>query len=137
LCGGVGEVGAIAVRIALLTMIGCVLGPPVLAAPIPCSDIPAAQHFVDGLRPGPNTREAQRHLDAAKRAKSEKDCDAELRQVDTYARRSAAADKAKAAAKPDAPPRKRAAAATPCADLMHQDRPGGTDYKGPKVADCK
>jgi hypothetical protein len=63
------------------------------AAPIPCSDIPKAQHFIDGLRPGPNTRAAQRHLDAAKHAKSNRQCSAELRKVDFYARRSAAADR--------------------------------------------
>ncbi len=63
------------------------------AAAIPCSEIPKAQHFVAGLRPGPNTRAAQRHLDAAKRAKSPRQCSAELRKVDYYARRSAAADR--------------------------------------------
>jgi hypothetical protein len=63
------------------------------AAAIPCSDIPKAQHFLAGLRPGPNTRAAQRHLDAAKRAKSPRQCSAELRKVDYYARRSAAADR--------------------------------------------
>ncbi len=63
------------------------------AAAIPCSEIPKAQHFVHGLKPGPNTRAAQRHLDAAKRAKSPRQCSAELRKVDYYARRSAAADR--------------------------------------------
>jgi hypothetical protein len=62
------------------------------AAAIPCSEIPKAQHFLAGLRPGPNTRAAQRHLDAAKRATSPRQCSAELRKVDYYARRSAAAD---------------------------------------------
>jgi hypothetical protein len=63
------------------------------AAPIPCSDIPLAQRFVDKLRPGPNTRAAQRHLNRAKQAHSEAKCSAELSKVDYYARRSAAADK--------------------------------------------
>ncbi len=63
------------------------------AKPIPCSDIPKAQAFIDKLQPGANTRAAQKHLDAAKRAKSERQCSAELRQVDRYARRSYAADK--------------------------------------------
>ena len=63
------------------------------AAAIPCSDLPAAEHFVQSLRPGPNTRAAQRHLEAARNAGSERQCSAELRQVDKYARRSAAADK--------------------------------------------
>ena len=35
---------------------------------ITCSQIDDAQHFVDGLRPGPNTRAAQKHLEAAKAA---------------------------------------------------------------------
>ncbi|HUN48529.1 MAG TPA: hypothetical protein VMU85_18515 [Stellaceae bacterium] len=63
------------------------------AAPIPCSDIPMAQSFLNKLKPGPNTRAAQHHLDLAKQAKSESQCSAELAEVDKYARRSAAADK--------------------------------------------
>jgi hypothetical protein len=63
------------------------------AAPIPCSDIPMAQNFLNKLKPGPNTRAAQHHLDLAKQAKSESQCSAELAEVDKYARRSAAADK--------------------------------------------
>ena len=63
------------------------------AAAIPCSEVPKAQHFVNGLRPGPNTRAAQRHLDAARHARSPHQCSAELRKVDYYARRSVAADR--------------------------------------------
>jgi hypothetical protein len=62
-------------------------------AAIPCSDIPVAQRFVDKLRPGPNTRAAQHHLEAAKHATSEQQCSAELAEVDKYARRSRDADK--------------------------------------------
>jgi hypothetical protein len=98
-----------------------------------CSEIPAAQRFVDGLKPGPNTREAQRHLDAAKRATTDEQCDKELRQVDKYARRSLATDE-RAAAGPA--PNQRPAAHVACADWLHQDRPGGTDYHGPPVPGC-
>ena len=70
-----------------------VLVPSVAAAAIPCSDLPLAERFVQTLRPGPNTRAAQRHLEAARHASSPRQCSAELRQVDKYARRSAAADK--------------------------------------------
>ena len=63
------------------------------AAAIPCSDVPMAQYFINKLKPGPNTRAAQHHLDLAKKAKSESACSAELAEVDKYARRSAAADK--------------------------------------------
>ena len=134
-----------------LLSIQCLCAGAALAAPIPCSDIPDAQLYVDKLKPGPNTTLAQRHLEAAKQAKSARECDKELRQVDKYARRSAAAD-AKAAHKPDkaeprAPsdeqaaqkpdkPEPRAAGRPQCADLLHQDRPGGTDYHGPPVAGC-
>src|SRR5262249_48706596 len=128
---------------------------------IPCSDIPAAQRFVEGLKPGPNTEQAKRHLEAAKAAKSDQGCDKELRLVDKYARRSAAADKraakeAPAAAQPTAPATPAPASAAPatpapapaappkpaptrpveCADWLHQDRPGGSDYHGPPVAGC-
>jgi hypothetical protein len=101
--------------------------PGMAAAAITCSQIPQAQAFVDKLRPGPNTSAAQGHLDAAKQASSEQACVAELRQVDKYARRSAAADKRMAAA---------GTRHLRCADLTHQDRPGGTDYRGPPVAAC-
>lgn len=63
------------------------------ADPIPCSDVPRAQDFLNKLSPGPNTRAAQHHLDLARRAKSEVQCSAELAEVDKYARLSAAADK--------------------------------------------
>jgi hypothetical protein len=78
-----------AVAVALVLMVPGLAA----AAPIPCSDIPEAQRFIDGLRPGPNTRAAQQHLNAAKHARSKRRCSAELRKVDFYARRSAAADK--------------------------------------------
>ena len=87
------RIGALALGAALLLATGAAAMPP-----IPCSDIPLAQRYLGGLQPGPNTRAAQEHLDAAKRAHSEAECDKELRQVDLYARRSTAADK-KAAAK--------------------------------------
>ena len=67
--------------------------PSVASAAIPCSDLPQAERFVQTLRPGPNTRAAQHHLEAARHASSQRQCSAELRQVDKYARRSAAADK--------------------------------------------
>ena len=63
------------------------------AAAIPCSDLPMAESFVQKLKPGPNTRAAQSHLEAAKAATSEQTCSAELRQVDKYAKRSVAADR--------------------------------------------
>ncbi len=107
------------------------LAPAAAQAAIPCSDIPKAQHFIDNLRPGPNTRAAHRHLDAAKRATSESHCSAELSEVDKYARRSAAADKRLAASAG-----KRQAPARQCADALHQNRPGGSDYRGPPVAGC-
>lgn len=116
------------------------LAPAAAQAAIPCSDIPKAQHFIDNLRPGPNTRAAHRHLDAAKRATSESQCSAELSEVDKYARRSAAADKrlAASAGKRQAPASagKRQAPARQCADALHQNRPGGSDYHGPPVAGC-
>jgi hypothetical protein len=122
------------VPVAVIAFVLCLAPALAQAALLPCSDIPDAQRFVDGLKPGPNTRAAQKHLDAAKRATSAGQCDKELRQVDTYARRSAAADKRAAphAAAATRKPARRVA----CADLMHQDRPGGTDYHGPPVAGC-
>lgn len=94
-----------------------------------CSEIPAAQRYVEGLQPGPDTAKAQEHLDAAKRATSDQECDKELRQVDLYARR-AAGEKREAAPAP-AP-----SSHVQCADWLHQDRPGGSDYHGPPVAGC-
>jgi hypothetical protein len=122
-------------RAALVTAAAILLAPGVAAAAaaaITCADIPKAQHFVDGLKPGPNTAAAQRHLDAAKKARSEKQCVSELGKVNYYAKRSAAADRRIAKAKPrrEAPRRIR------CADVLHQARPGGTDYKGPPVPEC-
>ena len=127
---------------------------PVFAADkIECSQIPHAQAFIDGLKPGPNTKAAQAHLDAAKNAKSDQECVTELGKVNYYAKRSAAADAriagaasepaAGKAAKPKAPPKAvkvvkaKPARAVPCADPLHQDRPGGNDYRGPPVPGCK
>jgi len=107
------------------------LGPAMAIAAIPCSDLPNAESFVAKLQPGPNTRAAQRHLEAAKRATSETQCSAELAQVDKYARRSLAADKRAAAAHGKHPAR-----TVKCADAFHQSRPGGSDYHGPPVAGC-
>lgn len=108
------------------------LVPPALAVDrFECSQIPHAQSFLNGLKPGPNTRAAQSHLNAAKKARSDKQCVAELKKVDFYARRSAAADKRSASAAPRRAPR------TQCADTLHQDRPGGTDYKGPPMRGCR
>jgi hypothetical protein len=108
---------------------------PVLAqaatSHITCSQIPDAQHFVDGLKPGPNTSAAQQHLDAAKSASqagNDKQCVAELSRVNYYAGRSAAADKRMAAE--HAHPR-HVTHHVVCADAMHQNRPGGSDYHGP------
>jgi hypothetical protein len=88
-----------------------------------CSQVPDAQRFVDGLHPGPNTTAAQMHLKTAKNAPNEARCTAELKRVDYYARRSAAADK-----RASTPTRHRRVV---CADAVHQNRPGGSDYRGP------
>lgn len=117
-------------KIGLWLTLFAFLAPGMAAAAIPCSDLPQAEQFMTKLRPGPNTRAAQRHLEAAKRATSEKQCSAELQQVDKYARRSLAADK-RAAAHGKHPAR-----AAQCADALHQNRPGGSDYHGPPVAGC-
>lgn len=70
------------------------LFPGLAAAAIPCRELPKAERFVaTKLRPGPNTSAAMRHLAAAKRAGSARQCAAELAKVDYYARRSLAADK--------------------------------------------
>ena len=101
---------------------------------ITCSQIPQAQRFVDGLKPGPNTRAAQQHLDAAKQAAdsgNDRECVSELTRVNDYATRSANADK-RGSTHHSAAGRHHVL----CADAMHQDRPGGTDYKGPPVAGC-
>lgn len=133
-------------RILFATAALLLLAAPAMAATqIQCSQIPRAQAFVDGLKPGPNTKAAQQHLDAARAAKSDKECVNELGKVNYYAKRSAAADKhaARSAAKPAKA--KKATANTAkakhprtvqCADMLHQNRPGGTDYKGPPVPAC-
>ncbi|HVA14251.1 MAG TPA: hypothetical protein VNF99_13440 [Stellaceae bacterium] len=113
-----------------------VLASPVLAQAatrISCAQLPDAQRFVDRLHPGPNTSAAQQHLDAAKRARDSGDtghCVAELSKVNYYARRSAAADRHMAS---EHSHRRHIL----CADAMHQNRPGGTDYHGPAVAGCR
>jgi hypothetical protein len=107
------------------TLVAAIIALPALAwgAEITCSQVPDAQRYVEGLRPGPNTSRALQHLDLARSAPSEAQCVSELRIVDRYAKRSAAAD--------------RRAAHPRCADVLHQDRPGGSDYRGPPVAGCR
>ncbi len=105
---------------------------------ITCSQIPAAQRFVERLKPGPNTRAAQQHLAAARHAadaRDERRCVAELGRVNYYATRSAAADRRGAAHHTRARSTSRRRHVL-CADAMHQNRPGGTDYRGPAVAGC-
>lgn len=100
---------------------------------ITCSQIPDAQRFLDGLKPGPNTNAARQHLDAAKHAAdggNDRQCVSELSRVNYYATRSAAADKH--AATHRATTRRHVL----CADALHQNRPGGSDYHGPAVAGC-
>jgi hypothetical protein len=107
------------------------------APQITCAQVPDAQRFVDGLHPGPNTSAAQQHLDAAKRAADagdERHCVSELGAVNHYATRSAAADKHAAAHPASAHARHRRVL---CADALHQNRPGGTDYHGPAVPGCR
>lgn len=122
--------------------------PAMAASQIECSQIPHAQSFINGLKPGPNTKAAQRHLDMAKKAKSDKECVAELGKVNYYAKRSAAADKhaASAVSKPGQTKKpvtksktvkSKRASPVACADTLHQNRPGGSDYKGPPVPSCK
>ena len=114
------------------------------AAPqITCSQIPEAQRFVDGLRPGPNTSAARQHLDAAKRAAdahNDQQCVSELGRVNYYATRSSEADKRAGRhhrATHHASAHHTARRGHPlCADAMHQNRPGGTDYHGPAVPGC-
>jgi hypothetical protein len=104
---------------------------------ITCSQIPDAQRFVDGLHPGPNTSAAQQHLDSAKRAANggdERHCASELSRVNYYASRSAAADKRGAAHPASAHSTRHRH--VQCADALHQNRPGGTDYRGPNVRGC-
>ena len=131
-----------------LAVVTLFAAPAFAADQIECSQIPHAQAFVDGLKPGPNTRAAQAHLDAAKNAKSDQECVTELGKVNYYAKRSAAADArlAGAASAPGAAPvakpkvnvtRAKPASAVQCADALHQERPGGSDYRGPPVPGCK
>lgn len=139
--------GYFIMRIIFATAVLMLAAAPAMAATqIQCSQIPHAQSFVDGLKPGPNTKAAQLHLDAAKKAKSDKACVSELGKVNYYAKRSADADKRAAShtatkpAKAKKAPVKAAKAKRPrtvqCADVLHQSRPGGTDYKGPPVPSC-
>ena len=150
-------------RVALLLVAAVFLATPAFAADkIECSQIPDAQAFLDKLKPGPNTKAAQAHLDAAKNAKSDQDCVTELGKVNYYAKRSAAADaratkagavpatasKPAAAGKPAAASKEatakkprvakvKPAGTVQCADTLHQDRPGGSDYHGKPVPGCK
>jgi hypothetical protein len=122
------------VRAFTLTLAAFAFFAPALpAAAMTCADIPAAQGFVDKLQPGPNTSAAQTHLNAAKAAGSEAQCVAELKQVNRYAERSAAADKRKASGRKTA---SRPVRRVQCADTLHQNRPNGTDYHGPRVPYC-
>jgi len=125
-------------RLLLAVLIGLRLATPALAADqFQCAQIPHAQKFLDGLKPGPNTSAAQRHLDAAKSAHSDQQCVAELKKVDYYARRSLAADQRAAKTKHATRTKTaRRAHSTQCADGLHQSRPGGSDYKGRPVAAC-
>lgn len=118
------------------------------ATQITCSQIPQAQRFLETLKPGPDRRAAQIHLDAAKRAKSDQECVHELGIVNYYATRAVAADQraARHAREEAQPSRESRVAPKPvrrrprhvkCADFFHQDRPGGSDYKGPPVPGCK
>jgi hypothetical protein len=84
-------------RVVSLTVVAALAAVPVSvrAAGIPCSDLPQAEKFVhEKLKPGPNTTEAEKHLELARQAKTERDCSDELTAVDAYARRSLAADHA-------------------------------------------
>jgi hypothetical protein len=119
------EMGGSKMRAIAMIFATVFLSAPAMAAGFSCSQIPDAQAYIDKLGPGPNTTKAQSHLEAAKQATSDGRCVAELRQANTYARRSAAAD------------RRMAMRGTPrCADTLHQDRPGGTDYHGPAGTAC-
>ncbi len=111
--------------------------PAVPAATLDCeTEVPAAQTFLEKLRPGPNTAAAQRHLDAAKAAPSAEACAAELRQVDIYVRRSQAADQHAAPPTGAGQANRPSTARVQCADFFHQSRPGGSDYHGPPVPGC-
>jgi hypothetical protein len=123
-------------RVIVTFIVASLFAAPALAAEkVECSQIPHAQSFVDGLKPGPNTSAAQHHLDAAKNAKSDQQCVAELGKVNYYAKRSAAADK-RLTEPHRAKKRVAKTGSTRCADVVHQDRPGGSDYAG-NSAGCK
>ena len=128
---------AIAATVAAAFLLGSAGLAQAATSQISCAQIPDAQRFVDGLKPGPNTNAAQQHLDAAKHASDAGDqrhCVSELTRVNYYARRSAAADKRAESHMASAhAPRRHVL----CADAMHQDRPGGSDYHGPAVAGCR
>ncbi len=84
-------------RLVSLAVVAALAAMPVSvrAAGIPCSDLPQAEKFVrEKLKPGPNTTEAEKHLELARKAKTERECSDELTAVDAYARRSLAADHA-------------------------------------------
>ena len=79
-------------KLAILASV--LLAPTFAGAAIPCSDLPKAEAYMrDHLRPGPNTRLARRHLEAARHARSARRCSAELERADYYAKRSLAADR--------------------------------------------
>ena len=96
---GFAQLGGVHMRIVFGALVAVVLLAPALAqAQITCAQLPKAEAFVNTkLKPGPNTNAARRHLQAAKQAKSNARCVAELRKVDYYAKRSMAADKRAAA----------------------------------------
>jgi hypothetical protein len=123
---------AAAFLLAAPTLVHAQAGTSSSSSRITCSQIPDAQRFIQGLKPGPNTRAAQEHLDAAKQAANagnDGQCVSELTRVNDYATRSANADKRAAT-------HSTTRHHVQCADAMHQNRPGGTDYKGPPVAGC-
>jgi predicted outer membrane protein len=78
----------------LAALAAVLLAPGIARAAISCADLPQAEAYVhDHLRPGPNTRLAERHLEAARHARSERACRSELGKVNYYAKRSLAADR--------------------------------------------
>jgi hypothetical protein len=104
-------------------------------SPITCAQLPQAAEFVNTkLKPGPNTDAAKQHLDAAQHATSDRQCTAELRKVDYYAKRSLAADQHTAAN--TAPGQAAPARHVRCGDVLHPTLPGGVDYHGPPVPGC-
>ena len=67
------------------------------AEPMACAGIAQAEHFLQGMRSGPEARAARRYLAEAKRARTEAACAAALRQVDIHTSRAEAADRRAAA----------------------------------------